>query len=88
VDDALSSTRSVENNIFGESMEVFHRAADLIGLAPRVRLELEQPDFEHIFYITAHLEDRLVPMAPAEAAAVSSSGPRRCARGRFTSGMA
>jgi glutamate dehydrogenase (NAD(P)+) len=58
-----------ENNVFGESMVVFHQAADLIGLAPRIRLELEQPDYEHIFYVTAHLEDRLVPLAPDEAAA-------------------
>lgn len=58
-----------ENNVFGESMEVFHQAADLIGLPPRIRLELEQPDYEHIFYVTAHLEDRLVPLAPGEAAA-------------------
>jgi glutamate dehydrogenase (NAD(P)+) len=59
-----------ENNVFGESMEVFHQAADLVGLAPRIRLELEQPDYEHIFYVTAHLEDRLVPLAPGEAAAL------------------
>jgi glutamate dehydrogenase (NAD(P)+) len=60
-----------ENNIFGESMVVFHQAADLIGLAPRIRLELEQPDYEHIFYVTAHLEDRLVPLALDEAATVA-----------------
>jgi glutamate dehydrogenase (NAD(P)+) len=64
-----------ENNIFGESMEVFHQAADLIGLAPRIRLELEQPDYEHIFYVTAHLEDRLVPLAPSEAAALPPLDP-------------
>jgi glutamate dehydrogenase (NAD(P)+) len=74
MDDSLS-THPVENNVFGESMEVFHRAADLIGLGPRVRLELEQPDYEHIFYITAHLEDRLVPMPPAEAAAAPALEP-------------
>jgi len=28
-------------------MEVFHRAADLIGLDRRVRMELEEPDYEH-----------------------------------------
>lgn len=61
-------TREPEDNIFGESMAVFHVAADLIGLAPRIRLELEQPDYEHIFYITTHLDDRLVPLSPAEAA--------------------
>lgn len=61
--------REPENNIFGESMAVFHEAADIIGLAPRIRLELEQPDYEHIFYITTRLQDRLVPLLPAEAAA-------------------
>jgi glutamate dehydrogenase (NAD(P)+) len=53
--------------LYTDAMEIFHRAADLIGLAPRVRLELEEPDYEHIFYVTAKLRDRLVPV-PAEAA--------------------
>jgi glutamate dehydrogenase (NAD(P)+) len=44
-------------------MEIFHRAADTIGLAPRVRLELEEPDYEHIFYVTAKLKDRLRPLS-------------------------
>ncbi len=43
-------------------MEVFQNAADLIGLDNRVRLELEEPDYEHIFYVTAKLHDRLVPL--------------------------
>jgi glutamate dehydrogenase (NAD(P)+) len=47
-------TRESEKNIFDESMEIFQAAADLIGLAPRIRLELEQPDYEHIFYVTSH----------------------------------
>jgi glutamate dehydrogenase (NAD(P)+) len=47
-------------------METFHRAADLIELNPRVRMELEEPDFEHIFYVTTELRDRLVPLAPEE----------------------
>ncbi len=49
-------------NIFTETMETFHRAADLIGMHPRVRLELEEPDFEHIFYVTLDLRDRLVAL--------------------------
>jgi glutamate dehydrogenase (NAD(P)+) len=61
--------REPQHTIFGESMAVFHDAADLIGLAPRIRLELEQPDYEHIFYITTQLNDRLVPLPAAEAAA-------------------
>lgn len=54
-------------NIYTDAMHVFEEAADLIGLNHRVRLELEEPDFEHIFYVTVDLNDRLVPLAPAEA---------------------
>jgi glutamate dehydrogenase (NAD(P)+) len=53
---------STKKSIFAEAMEVFHTAADLINLDYRIRLELEEPDFEHIFYVTAQLEDRLVPL--------------------------
>jgi glutamate dehydrogenase (NAD(P)+) len=52
--------------IYTDAMEVFHAAADLIGLAPRIRLELEEPDFEHIFHVTAELDDRLVPLPPED----------------------
>jgi glutamate dehydrogenase (NAD(P)+) len=52
---------------FQESMDTFNRAADLIRLNPRVRLEIEEPDFEHIFYVTIETRDRLVPL-PAEEA--------------------
>src|SRR6516162_5918515 len=58
---------TLKRTIYTEAMQIFHRAADLIGLAPRVRLELEEPDYEHIFYITAKLKDRLVPLAPEAA---------------------
>src|SRR3954463_13949919 len=54
--------------VYTEAMEIFHRAADLMGLDHRVRLELEEPDYEHIFYLTVKLKDRLVPVAAAEAA--------------------
>lgn len=57
--------------IYTEAMEIFHRAADMIGLDKRVRLELEQPDYEHIFYVTAKLKDRLVPLLPEQARAFS-----------------
>ena len=40
----------------------------LIGLDKRVRLELEEPDYEHIFYVTTKLKDRLRAAGPAEAA--------------------
>ncbi|WP_437994481.1 Glu/Leu/Phe/Val family dehydrogenase [Sorangium sp. So ce145] len=69
MEDAPLLEREPETNIFGESMVVFHTAADLIGLAPRIRLELEQPDYEHIFYITTQLQDRLVPFRGEAAAA-------------------
>lgn len=52
--------------VYTEAMEVFHAAADMIGLDRRVRLELEEPDYEHIFYLTADLNDRLVPLAKGE----------------------
>src|SRR5512137_525177 len=55
-------------SIFDESMEAFYRAAELIKLDPRVRLELEEPDFEHIFYITIETRDRLVPVTKEEEA--------------------
>jgi glutamate dehydrogenase (NAD(P)+) len=55
-------------SFYDEAMETFHRAADLIELHPRVRLELEEPDFEHIFYVTIETRDRLVPLTPEEAA--------------------
>lgn len=56
-----------KRTLYTDAMEIFHRAADLIGLDKRVRLELEQPDYEHIFYVTVKLKDRLVPLS-AEAA--------------------
>jgi glutamate dehydrogenase (NAD(P)+) len=52
-------------------MEIFDRAADLIGLDRRVRFELDEPDYEHIFYVTAKLKDRLVPLSEAEARSFS-----------------
>ncbi len=60
--------QKAKTNYYGELMETFHRAADLIGLHPRVRLELEEPDFEHIFYLSLDLRDRLVPVPEEDAA--------------------
>jgi glutamate dehydrogenase (NAD(P)+) len=51
-----------KRTIYTDAMQIFHRAADVISLPPRVRLELEEPDYEHIFYVTIRLRDRLVPM--------------------------
>ncbi len=62
---------TTKRTIYTEAMEIFHRAADLIGLAPRVRLELEEPDYEHIFYVTLKLRDRLVPLSAEESKAFS-----------------
>lgn len=59
-------------SIFTEAMQVFRTASELIGLDHRVRLELEEPDFEHIFYVTAKLDDRLVPLTDDEAASHTS----------------
>jgi len=74
-DSTKNLDREPENNLFGESMVVFHDAADLIGLPPRIRLELEQPDYEHIFYITTQLQDRLVPFTGDGAAAYQGLAP-------------
>src|SRR5512133_2436484 len=49
-------------------MDTFNRAADLLRLHPRVRLEIEEPDFEHMFYVTIETRDRLVPLTPEEQA--------------------
>ncbi len=55
-------------SVYTEAMETFNRAADLIAIHPRVRLELEEPDFEHIFYVTLDARDRLVPLDEEQAA--------------------
>ncbi len=54
--------RNGKKSFYDEAMERFHRAADLIHMDPRVRMELEEPDFEHIFYVTVNTRDRLVPL--------------------------
>ncbi len=58
---------SPKRTVYTDAMEIFSRAADLIGLDKRVRLELEEPDYEHIFYVTIKLRDRLVPLPPEQA---------------------
>ncbi len=57
-----------KKSFYDEAMETFHRAADLIDMDRRVRMELEEPDFEHIFYVTIETRDRLVPLTAEEAA--------------------
>jgi glutamate dehydrogenase (NAD(P)+) len=59
---------SQKRTIYTESMEVFHKAADLVNLDRRIRLELEEPDYEHIFYVTTKLKDRLIPLDKEEQA--------------------
>ncbi len=63
----VPSQKRPRSSVFTDAMETFHRAADLISIHPRVRLELGEPDFEHIFYVTLELRDRLVPVPEAEA---------------------
>jgi glutamate dehydrogenase (NAD(P)+) len=58
--------RNGKKSFYEDAMETFHRAADLIHLDPRVRLEIEEPDFEHIFYVTIETRDRLVPLEADE----------------------
>lgn len=70
----------MSKNIYLEAMEIFHHAADLINLDRRIRLELEEPDYEHIFYVTAGLADRLAPLSASESSnygklAASTIGP-------------
>jgi glutamate dehydrogenase (NAD(P)+) len=60
-----------KKTVYTEAMEIFGRAADMIGLDKRVRLELEEPDYEHIFYVTMKLKDRLVPVKEEDARAFS-----------------
>ncbi len=67
--------RNGKKGLYDEAMERFHRAADLIHMAPRVRLELEEPDFEHIFYVTVNTRDRLVPLAGEELPRVADLRP-------------
>ncbi len=69
-----ASSDSRRPTIYTEAMEVFHHAADLIGLDRRVRMELEEPDYEHIFYVTVKLHTRLSPLAAAEQSRFSDLG--------------
>ncbi len=69
------ATRNGKNSFYEGAMENFHRAADLIGMNPRVQMELEEPDFEHIFYVTIETRDRLVPLTPDEQAGVRDLPP-------------
>src|SRR5512133_2488376 len=64
-----------KKSFYEDAMETFHRTADLIGMNSRVRMELEEPDFEHIFYVTIETRDRLVPLTPEEQAAVGTLPP-------------
>jgi len=60
--------RNGKKSLYDEAMETFHRAAELIKMQPRVRMEIEEPDFEHVFHITAEIHDRLVPLSTEEQA--------------------
>jgi glutamate dehydrogenase (NAD(P)+) len=69
------TARNGRKSFYDQAMETFHRAADLIGMNPRVRLELEEPDFEHIFYVTVETRDRLVPLTKEEQATLRQLPP-------------
>src|SRR5256714_5256977 len=62
----VASSEPPRQTIYTEAMEVFQRAADLIGLDRRVRMELEEPDYEHIFYVTVKLHTRVTRLAASE----------------------
>jgi glutamate dehydrogenase (NAD(P)+) len=64
-----------KKSFYEGAMETFDRAADLIKLNPRVRLEIEEPDFEHIFYVTIETRDRLVPLEAEEVGALKDLPP-------------
>ena len=62
----MSLSERGKRTIYTDAMEIFHRAADLVNLNHRTRLELEEPDYEHIFYVTLKLKDRLIPLPESE----------------------
>ena len=59
--------RNGKKSLYDEAMETFHRAAELIKMQPRIRMEIEEPDFEHVFHVTAEIRDRLHPLDAEEA---------------------
>jgi glutamate dehydrogenase (NAD(P)+) len=74
--------RNGDPSFYQESMDSFHRAADLIRMDPRVRMELEEPDFEHIFHVTIETADRLVPLPEEERARFADLPPSTIEAGR------
>ena len=62
----MAPKNGTKKSFYEEAMEVFSRAADLIAMNPRTRMELEEPDFEHIFYVSIETRDRLVPLQEDE----------------------
>ncbi len=71
----MATRNGSKKSFYEEAMELFHRAADLIQMNPRTQMELEEPDFEHIFYVTIETRDRLVPLTPEEITGVQSLSP-------------
>ncbi len=71
----MANRNGSRKSYYEEAMETFRRAADLIEMKPRVRMELEEPDFEHIFYVTIETRDRLVPLTVEEQARVRDLTP-------------
>ncbi len=71
----MATRNASKKSFYEDAMEIFHRAADLISMDPRVRMELEEPDFEHIFYVTIETRDRLVPLTEEELSQVRGLPP-------------
>src|SRR5512138_2349353 len=74
--------RNGDASFYQESLDTFHRAADLIGMDPRVRMELEEPDFEHIFHVTIETADHLVPLPEADRPRFADLAPSSPTNGR------
>lgn len=55
-------------SFYKSSMRLFEETAKLIALDERVRLELAEPHYEHIFHITVDLNNRLVPFSDEDTA--------------------
>ena len=77
----MAARNGTKHSFYEEAMETFHRAADLIGMNPRVRMEPEEPDFEHIFYVTIETRDATHAAEILAALAADGYEPARLGQG-------